>query len=166
MPISIKTLQETLCANYVRPNSSSFVRSNSLGKEYAKADARYATRDPCTIGIEAITAFVEGPLCLLLIVAFIRRFKWRYIMTAVTVTGQLYGCALYFLTSYFEGGFCFLFPKLKSWSKTGFVYQRKEPLYFWFYFVTMNGIWIICPILVIWAMLKNVNEAMDEAQNK
>lgn len=77
-----------------------------LGKEYAKADSRYATRDACVIGIEAITAAVEGPLCLLLLFAFVWRSSWRHVPTVVVVSGELYGTVLYFLTSFYEGPCC------------------------------------------------------------
>ena len=46
-----------------------------------------------------------------------------------------------------------------------FEYQRKEPLYFWFYFATMNSIWIVCPLLVISQMLKEVSQAVALASN-
>ena len=78
-------------------------RHDVTGKEYGKADSRYLTRDACTIGIEAITAFIEGPTCFLLILAFTQRLPWRHILTIIVVVGELYGTVLYFLTSYYEG---------------------------------------------------------------
>ena len=78
-------------------------RHDVTGKEYGKADSRYLTRDACTIGIEAITAFIEGPICFVLILAFAQRLSWRHIVTILVVFGELYGTVLYFLTSYYEG---------------------------------------------------------------
>ncbi len=31
----------------------------------------------------------------------------------------------------------------------GFIHSRPEPLYFWFYFVFINAIWIVVPSLCI-----------------
>lgn len=87
--------------NFFRDRSPDFF--SELWKEYGKADSRYLTRDACTIGIEAITAFVEGPICVLLVVAFIKRRPWRQALTIVVVVGELYGTVLYFLTSIYEG---------------------------------------------------------------
>ena len=52
------------------------------GKEYAKADSRYATRDSFVISMEAVTAFVWGPLCLLAVHAVSRRWAWRHMLQA------------------------------------------------------------------------------------
>lgn len=47
--------------------------------------------------------------------------------------GQIYGDVLYFATCWIEGA----------------VHVRPEPLYFWFYFIIVNGIWIVVPSLCI-----------------
>ena len=73
------------------------------GKEYAKADSRYATRDAFVISMEAVTAFVEGPLCFVIVYAMLLRRPWRHVLQLLVSCGQLYGDALYFATSYLEG---------------------------------------------------------------
>jgi EXPERA (EXPanded EBP superfamily) len=74
-----------------------------VGKEYAKADSRYATRDPFTISMEAVTAFVEGPLCFLILWGMARQAPWRYTVQFAVSLGQLYGDVLYFATAVMEG---------------------------------------------------------------
>lgn len=93
---------------------SSTVWHHGIGKEYGKADSRYLTRDGCTIGIEAITVFFEGPVCLLLVLAFTRRWSWRHAVTLVIVVGELYGTVLYFLTSIYDGELNFLWNGLRG----------------------------------------------------
>jgi len=39
------------------------------GKEYSKADSRYAGRDPTVVVVEGITAVLAGPGCLLAVYA-------------------------------------------------------------------------------------------------
>lgn len=89
------------------------------GKEYGKADSRYILRDACTIGIEAITACVEGPLCLLCVIGYLRQCSWRQVLALLIVTGELYGTVLYFYSSMHEGKKLCLVSVvflLKSWN--------------------------------------------------
>ena len=73
------------------------------GKEYAKADSRYASRDPFTICMEFVTAFIEGPSCFLIIYGLVKREAWRHVLQLLVVTCQVYGDILYFATSWYEG---------------------------------------------------------------
>jgi cholestenol delta-isomerase len=54
--------------------------------------------------MEAITAFVVGPLCLLAAYGTAMRQSWRYTLQILLSLAQLYGDVLYFGTTYFEGG--------------------------------------------------------------
>ena len=47
--------------------------------------------------------------------------------------GQIYGDILYYATSMFD-----LYHK-------GLNYSRPEPYYFWFYYFSMNFVWIVIP---------------------
>ncbi len=76
------------------------------GKEYAKADSRYATRDSFVISMEAFTAFVEGPLCFVIVYGIVKQKPWRYTLQLLVSFGQIYGDVLYFATTYLEGVFC------------------------------------------------------------
>ena len=106
----------------------------SPGKEYAKADSRYAARDAFTIVMEGVTAFFVGPLCLAAAWAYTAAAPWRHLAALVASVCQLYGDALYFGTAAFEG----------------MAHTRGEPLYFWFYFVVLNGVWVVLPGVVAW----------------
>jgi cholestenol delta-isomerase len=41
----------------------------------------------------------------------------------------------------------------------GLKHSRPEPLYFWFYFVFMNAIWIVVPGVIILASAQCLNRA-------
>ncbi|GAB4815589.1 hypothetical protein N2152v2_002635 [Parachlorella kessleri] len=103
------------------------------GKEYAKADSRYATRDSFIISMEAVTAFVWGPACLAVTYGILGRKPWRLPLMIVVSLGQIYGDVLYYATCWLEG----------------FAHSRPEVLYFWIYFVIINSFWIIIPSSVI-----------------
>lgn len=72
-------------------------------KEYSKADSRYATRDSFIISMEAITAFVWGPLCPLVVYGIFARSAWRYTLMVIVSLGQIYGDVLYYGTCFLEG---------------------------------------------------------------
>lgn len=73
------------------------------GKEYAKADSRYATRDAFVVCMEAVTAFMEGPACWVIVYGILRQRSWRYVLQLTVSLGQLYGDILYFATTFYEG---------------------------------------------------------------
>ena len=75
----------------------------NVGKEYSLADSRYATRDAFTICMEAVTAFIEGPLCFVILYGMLKQKPWRFILQFAVSLGQLYGDVLYFGTSYYDG---------------------------------------------------------------
>ena len=61
-------------------------------------------------------------------------------------TGQVYGDVLYFLTEYRDG------------------FQHGElghPLYFWFYFVFLNSLWLVVPGLLILDSIKQLAHAQS-----
>ena len=45
----------------------------------------------------------------------------------------------------------------------GFVHSRPEALYFWFYFVFLNGLWIVIPTWVIVHCMARVGGAVAAA---
>ena len=73
------------------------------GKEYAKADSRYASRDSFTISMEFVTAFVEGPGCFFILYGIAQRSSWRFTLQLMVSLGELYGDVLYFGTCFLEG---------------------------------------------------------------
>ena len=60
---------------------------------------------------------------------------------------------------------CLLFPHLKPFVSIlqvfeGFSHgEAYHPLYFWFYFVFMNAIWIVVPLLCIWESYQELSKA-------
>ena len=75
----------------------------SAGKEYSKADSRYASRDAFTVSMEAVTAFVEGPLCWVIVYGALKRRPWVPALVLAVSLGQLYGDVLYFATALLDG---------------------------------------------------------------
>ena len=73
------------------------------GKEYSKADSRYAARDHFVVSMEAVTAFVEGPGCWAIVYGILNRRPWVYVLQLAVSLGQLYGDVLYFATAFMEG---------------------------------------------------------------
>lgn len=71
-----------------------------------------------------------------------------YILTP----GQLYGAVLYFFTEHRDG---------YAHSELG------HPVYFWFYFVFMNVLWIVIPLALImdaWRQLAAAQTHMDSSK--
>jgi cholestenol Delta-isomerase len=109
-----------------------------LWKEYSKADSRYATRDTFTTAMETCTAFLVGPMCFAAAYGLLKRCSWRWVLVLVLSTFQLYGDILYFATYWMDEA----------------DFSRPEPMYFWFYFVTINGIWVVIPLWCVWVSLQ------------
>ncbi|XP_032533511.1 3-beta-hydroxysteroid-Delta(8),Delta(7)-isomerase-like [Chiroxiphia lanceolata] len=98
-------------------------------KEYAKADSRYMTSDDFTVAMETVTAWAWGPLSFLTFLALLRRHPSRYVLQLIVSLGQLYGDVLYFATE----------------AQAGWTHSDPRPLYFWVYFVGINGLWVLVP---------------------
>lgn len=114
------------------PGGSSYLAE--MWKEYGKADSRYVSGDTFTVCMEAITAFVDGPLAFIATYAFLTNKPYRYVVQLILSLFQLYGDVLYFTTEI----------------KDGFVHGPfGHPLYFWFYFVFLNAFWIVVPFVCI-----------------
>ncbi|GJP52112.1 hypothetical protein CLOM_g11210 [Closterium sp. NIES-68] len=116
-------------------------------KEYSKADSRYATRDGCVLAVEAVTAFIEGPACFLILYAMATRRSYSSILQFAVSLGQLYGDVIYFATSFLEG------------SK----HCHPDPLYYWGYFIGMNAIWIVVPLAILCRCWGEITRAVRTA---
>ena len=53
--------------------------------------------------MESITAFVEGPLCFVIMCGIYKQSSWRYTLQIMVSCGQLYGDLVYYGTAYLEG---------------------------------------------------------------
>jgi len=123
-------------------------------KEYAKGDSRYMSDDVFTVCMESMTAWVDGPLAFLALLAFLQNKPYRHLVQITLSLCQLYGDVLYFSTAYMEG------------FKHG---PYNHPLYFWFYFFFMNILWIIIPSICIvesWIKLTAAQAIQDMSKNK
>lgn len=118
---------------------------HEIWKEYAKADSRYATRDDFIITMEGCCSFFGGPLCLACVYAIWARKPWRYTAMLTVSLVQFYGVVLYFLTCWHGG-----------WMR----HTRPEFLYFWFYFVIINSVWAVVPIMIMWHSVAVLNAAV------
>nr|QFF91466.1 sterol isomerase isoform 1 [Potamotrygon motoro]QFF91467.1 sterol isomerase isoform 2 [Potamotrygon motoro] len=127
---------------------------SQLWKEYAKSDSRYISSDNFTVCMETITAWTWGPLSIWTVYAFLRNKPYRFVLQLVVSLGQLYGDVLYFFTEYRDGF---------SHGDVG------HPLYFWFYFVFLNSLWILIPaalILDAWSQLSATQAVADQERPK
>uniref|UniRef100_A0A8C9QGS6 EXPERA domain-containing protein n=1 Tax=Spermophilus dauricus TaxID=99837 RepID=A0A8C9QGS6_SPEDA len=124
---------------------------SQLWKEYSKGDSRYIINDNFTICMETITACLWGPLSLWVVIAFLRQQPLRFVLQFLVSVGQLYGDVLYFLTEYRDG------------------FQHGEfghPLYFWFYFVFMNALWLVLPAIFMLDSVKQLTRAQRTLDSK
>ncbi|XP_038604138.1 3-beta-hydroxysteroid-Delta(8),Delta(7)-isomerase [Tachyglossus aculeatus] len=129
------------------PGDRSFL--SQLWKEYSKGDSRYITADNFTVCMETVTALTWGPLSLWAVVAFLRRHPQRFLLQLVISLGQIYGDVLYFSTEYRDGF------RHSEWG---------HPIYFWFYFVFLNALWIVIPAVLFldaWSHLTQAQRALD-----
>jgi cholestenol delta-isomerase len=104
--------------------------------------------------MEAVTAFCWGPLCLALFPAVLGRRAWRHAGVALVSLGQIYGDVLYFGTCLHGEG-----AGKAGWRAFG-AHSRPEPLYFWFYFVAINAVWIVVPGMCLVYAVRRINAAV------
>ncbi|XP_056589436.1 3-beta-hydroxysteroid-Delta(8),Delta(7)-isomerase [Triplophysa dalaica] len=134
------------------PEDQSFL--SQLWKEYCKGDSRYAIGDNFTVSMETITACLWGPFSIWIVIAFLYNRPYRFVLQLIVSLGQLYGAVLYFFTEHREG------------------YIHSEyghPIYFWFYFVFMNALWVVIPFILIldsWCQLSTSQSMFDKAALK
>ncbi|KAL6482801.1 hypothetical protein MHYP_G00076730 [Metynnis hypsauchen] len=130
------------------PGDQSFL--SQLWKEYSKGDSRYVIADNFTVCMETVTACLWGPFSLWIIVAFLFNRPYRFVLQLIVSLGQLYGAVLYFYTEH----------------RDGYIHSEYgHPIYFWFYFVFMNVLWIVIPFVLIldsWCQLSSTQALSDK----
>lgn len=104
-----------------------------LWKEYSLSDSRYLSGDTTVLCEEAVTVLLWGPLSYLTAVLISTNSPYRHPFQIMVSLAHLYGDLLYISTS------------LLDLYQRGISYSRPEPLYFWFYFLFLNGIWLVIP---------------------
>ncbi|GFQ05982.1 probable 3-beta-hydroxysteroid-delta(8) delta(7)-isomerase [Phtheirospermum japonicum] len=121
-------------------------------KEYSKGDSRYAGRDSGVVAVEAITAAIEGPACLLAVYAIATRKSYNYILQIAISLGQLYGTLVYFITAILEGD---------NFATSAF--------YYYAYYIVANIWWIIIPTTIIvhcWSKICAAFQAQEQKKTK
>uniref|UniRef100_A0A5B7BX71 Putative 3-beta-hydroxysteroid-Delta(8),Delta(7)-isomerase n=1 Tax=Davidia involucrata TaxID=16924 RepID=A0A5B7BX71_DAVIN len=121
-------------------------------KEYSKGDSRYAARDSGVVSVEGITAVLEGPACLLAVYAIATRKSYSYILQLAISLGQLYGTAVYFMTSYLEGD--------------NFAVSM---YYYYAYYIVANSFWVVIPTLIVircWKKICAAFQVQDQKKTK
>ncbi|KAH0536602.1 hypothetical protein FGG08_006535 [Glutinoglossum americanum] len=116
-------------------------------KEYSKSDSRYMTAEPFVVCMESVTAFAWGPLCLLTAWMILTGSPWRHATQALVSMGQFYGDFLYFTTNTMD------------YFYNGVSYSRPEALYYWGYFVGINGFWLAIPGYCVYSSTKEIGRA-------
>lgn len=132
-----------------------------LWQEYAKADHRWAMADPTVVSIELLSVLVGGPsavyACHLVrrashtvSLSTKRLTQGRFWMVAtVLATAELHGCFMTFVPELLT-----LCPRL-DW---------KNPMYLILYLFAFNGIWVVCPILVLRAAFAEIQSTFLRLQ--
>ncbi|GMH14110.1 hypothetical protein Nepgr_015951 [Nepenthes gracilis] len=113
-------------------------------KEYSKGDSRYAARDAGVVAVEGLTAVLEGPASLLAVYAIARNKSYSYVLQLAISLGQLYGTAVYFITSVLEGD---------NFSTSSY--------YYYAYYITANASWVVIPSLVVFRCWTKICEAFE-----
>lgn len=124
---------------------------SQLWKEYSLGDSRYLLNDSFLVSMETITACLWGPLSLWVVIAFLRQQSFRYVLQLVVSMGQIYGDVLYFMTEYING------------------FQHGDmghPLYFWFYFVFLNALWLVVPGILVLDSVRHLAHAQSMLDTK
>ncbi|XP_047447294.1 3-beta-hydroxysteroid-Delta(8),Delta(7)-isomerase [Mugil cephalus] len=136
----------------VIPGDQSFL--SQLWKEYSKGDSRYVIADNFTVCMETVTAMLWGPFSFWVVYAFLTNKPYRFVLQLIISIGQLYGAVLYFFLEHRDD------------------YAHSEfghPIYFWFYFVFMNFLWIVIPLTLIgdaWRQLSAAQIHTDNTKTK
>lgn len=130
--------------------------------------------DNFTVCMETVTAWTWGPFSFWVLFAFLMNKPYRFVLQLIVslgkfiilfyillckfmrftfhtlFTGQLYGAVLYFYTEH----------------RDGYVHSEfGHPVYFWFYFIFMNFLWIIIPLALIVDSWRQLTAAQTNADN-
>ncbi|KAK4456111.1 Emopamil binding protein-domain-containing protein [Podospora aff. communis PSN243] len=124
---------------------------SQLWKEYSLSDSRYLTSNPFMLCIETLTVFIWGPLCVLAAVLLVAEKRGlRHVAQIVLSVGHLYGVLLYYGTCAFEERY------------KGVGYSRPDALYYWGYYVGMNGLWVVVPTLLLLQSAREIHRRLRE----
>jgi cholestenol delta-isomerase len=100
---------------------------------YGRIDARYVTDDTLIASLHGFSFFVDAPLCILLIYSILTNSAYRHSLQIVLSVAHIFGTILFFL-----GAFRQQFKPITN-----------DTLSFWLWFVALNILWIIVPLLLL-----------------
>mmetsp|Transcript_9944 Transcript_9944/g.28244 ORF Transcript_9944/g.28244 Transcript_9944/m.28244 type:complete len:250 (-) Transcript_9944:106-855(-) len=123
-----------------------------LWREYARADRRWAVRDPTILSLELLTVVVLGPLCLLLAYAIYSRKPWRHALQLVISVCELYGGWMTFAPEWLDGS-----PNLCC---------QDDPVLLYIYLAFMNGLWVLIPAVLAWESIGFIVDACARAKTE
>jgi len=123
---------------------------SALWKEYGKADTRWLHSDSCVVSVEAITVGLDGPLCILLMYAMVKKAPYRHFWQIVLCVAELYGGWITFCPEWLTGN---------QNLSTG------NPIHLWLYLVFFNGVWVVIPALLMWQSYNAITRGDDEPQS-
>ncbi|OQR82131.1 hypothetical protein THRCLA_11113 [Thraustotheca clavata] len=102
---------------------------------YSASDFRYGyPMEEGTAAMETITAFIDGPLCLLAAYAFVTRQSYYHPVVVVVCVMQLYGLTWFCLHPFFSDS----------------THISSDPGLFWVICVGMNMPWAIFPSILLY----------------
>ena len=113
-----------------------------LWQEYAKADTRWATSDPTVVSIELLTVLVGGPLA----VYACYLIRAMHMSRSGSAKSRFWTVATVLATMELYGGFMTFAPELLTLCSR---LDWKNPVYLVLYLFVFNGIWVVCPVLVL-----------------
>ncbi|KAI1019142.1 hypothetical protein LB503_009256 [Fusarium chuoi] len=102
--------------------------------------------------MEAITAFLWGPMSFFCAWGIVKQHPLRHPIQLIISVGQLYGDVLYFGTCYFNE------------IVHSVVYCRPEQFYFYMYYVFCNAIWIVIPTVCVVHSVVQTKRAFAKVQ--
>ncbi|KLO93200.1 emopamil-binding protein [Fusarium fujikuroi] len=137
--------------NFVDISNRQFLFAQ-LWKEYSLSDSRYLTQDSFLVPMEAITAFLWGPMSFFCAWSIVKQHPLRHPIQLIISVGQLYGDVLYFGTCYFNE------------IVHSVVYCRPEQFYFYMYYVFCNAIWIVIPTVCVVHSVVQTKRAFAKVQ--
>jgi cholestenol delta-isomerase len=122
---------------------------------YGAADFRYGfgenlNLEAGTAAMEAITALITGPLCLLLAWGIVGNKPWRWAVQIITCSCQMYGLAWFMAHPFFS------IDKVSS----------DDPFLYWVVFWGFNAPWGIVPPIMLLSAVLHVNKTIAKAQTQ
>ncbi|KAM0556098.1 hypothetical protein ACHAPJ_006087 [Fusarium lateritium] len=123
-----------------------------LWKEYSLSDSRYLTQDAFMVCMEAVTAFVWGPMSFACAWCIVKEHPMRHPLQIIISLGQIYGDVLYL-------GICTFEEIIHE-----IVYCRPERFYYYMYYLLCNGFWIVIPGVLLVQSVKATAGAFAKVQ--